>query len=283
MAELYSDTWSEVAANNNANSPDGWPGSTTFPNIPGIGREMMAGIKREWNLSHPTLTTGGDGDLITLTPGTAITEYKHGQIFAAKLNADLGAAGAARPTLNVSSKGAKKIYLATYTGGHDQLRVDGGEAKSGQAVFFRYDSSLDSGSGGFVIFSYLPLGRRLERIEFSLTAENGTVPSLSVDALIFRLPYAFEMTDAKASVKTNSGATIQVYPLLGRFSGGTHLTNSPYIQIDANETTSEDSAYPVSMTATAASLSSGSEISLNIVCSGGTATGLKVTLLGYQL
>ena len=282
MAELYSDTWAEVASGNTANYPDGWPGRTTFPNIPGIGREMMAGIKREWNLSHPTLTTGGDGDLITLTPGTAITGYKHGQVFAAKLNANLGAAGVARPTLNVSGKGAKKIYLATYAGGHAQLSMSGGEAKAGQVVFFRYDSTLDSGSGGFVVFSYLPIGRRLESIEFALTTENG-VPVVSASPIIsFRLPFAFTFTGVKASLKTaqTSGTPVNV-KLAGQIYFVDDIISN--VIIDNGETTSVTAVTQPTIDYADTALPADMRIYLYVVAAGdGTARGLKVTLLGYQ-
>jgi hypothetical protein len=287
MAEIYSELWSEAAQQNDGNFPDGWQGGTMFPNIPPIGREMMAAIKRDWNLTHPTLTTGGNGDVVTLTPTTAITEYVDGQIFAAKLNANLGAAGTATRTLNVSGKGAKKIYLPDYAGGHSQTVQSGGEAKAGHVVFFRYDASLDSGNGGFVIYSFLPKVRgQLEQIEVMLTTETGTpVVGANFINFTFRLPYNFTLTGARASLKTaqTSGSTLTMVAFLLAFPSNLHLFNSPYLTIDNGETTSATAAASFTLTSTGATLSSEDEIGVGVAQIGdGTAQGLKVTLLGYQ-
>ncbi len=285
MAEIFSDLWSEFAQDNDANYPDGWQGGTTFPHIPPIGREMMAAIKREYNRSHPTLTTSGDGDLVTLTPITALTEYVDGQIFAAKLNASLGAAGTATRTLNISGLGGKKIYIQDLASGFRQTVQSGGEAKAGQGVFFRYDATLDSGAGGFVIFSYLPRIAPTESIEFALTGENSAPVALS-SSFLFRLPFPFTFTGASASLKVaqTSGSVVRM-ELLGAtvpFSGISVISG---LIIDNGETTSLTAASQptIHVSAQGATIAADSQFLARVTVVGdGTARGLKMALLGYQ-
>ena len=286
MAELYSSAWSEIANDNDVSNPDGWPGGTTFPNIPPTGREMMGAIKREWNRSHPTLTTGGDGDQVTLTPTTPIIEYVAGQIFAAKLNATLGAGGGTTRTLSVSGKGGKKIYIPALAGGYTQTAQSGGEAKAGQVVFFRYDATLDSGAGGFVMYSILPPASPMESIDIALTSESGAVPASDSYRFTFRTPYAFALTDAKASLKTaqTSGAKVTItanFPNPGLGPIFLPLFSTP-LTIDNGKTTSVAAAVPVVLAAAAASIAADTEILIGVTSGNGTARGLKVALLGHQ-
>jgi hypothetical protein len=278
MAEIYSALWTEDASGNNAPSPNGWPGSTVFPDIPPIGREMMGAIKREWDLSHPTMVTGGNGNQVTLTPASPVTGYVHGQIFAAVLNADLGATGGATRTLSVSGLTGKKLYMPALAGGFTQTSVSGGEVKAGQGIFFYYDSTLDTGSGGFVIYSILAVPKALESIEIPLTTENGVlVDSPLTYDFVFRMPFDFKVTGGKTSLKVAqaSGTLVNVSALMGSsdiFYQG--------ITIDLGETTSVTAAIPTILNDT--DVDSDDQIAVRFSGGDTVLRGLKFCIIGYQ-
>tara|TARA_R110002020_G_scaffold13205_1_gene47658 strand:- start:724 stop:1557 length:834 start_codon:yes stop_codon:yes gene_type:complete len=98
------------------------------------------------------------------------------------------------------------------------------------------------------------------------------------DKVNFRMPYAFTLTDIRASVSTapvGSVITVDVE------DGGTTIL-STLITIDAGEKTSTTAATPPVISDTA--LADDAEISVNIdtIGSGTAGAGLKVTLIGYQ-
>ena len=73
----------------------------------------------------------------------ALLGYTSGESFIVKFNANSGA----NPTLNIDSLGAKKIYHKYSTGTATQIAA--GELVANRVYTFQYNSSLDSGSGGF--------------------------------------------------------------------------------------------------------------------------------------
>jgi len=144
MANIYTSTWSETAANNNSSPPDGFPENMSYAAVNNAAREMMAALKREWNLSHPTLTTGGTSTAITLTPSTAATAYASGQVFGFVLTTTCGD----NATLNVSTLGAKKIYINSTSG---PVQVAASDMIAGNYYQAAYISTLDSSAGGFLL------------------------------------------------------------------------------------------------------------------------------------
>lgn len=270
MSNLWTSDWSEAAADNTAASPDGWATGMSPGTVKDCAREMMAAIKRNWNLDHPTLTAGGTGTAYTLSPTTALDAYVTGQIFAIKLNADLGASA----TLNVSSKGARKIYLPTSAG---LVQPSGGEAKSGHRVFCYYDAALDSSAGGFVIFAGLPQQPATEVIAISVTADATAVTSGTAKAT-FRMPYAFTLTDVRASLVTaQASGTILTIDI--NEAGSTILSTK--LTIDNTEKTSTTAATPAVISD--ASLADDALMTIDIDSIGnGSAQGLKVYLIGRK-
>lgn len=101
----------------------------------------MGAVKREWNRSHPTLTSAGTAPAFTLTPTTAISAYAQGQIFTFLAHAATGG----NMTLNVSGKGARKVYDIA---GSAQLTT--GAFPINTRIMVGYDASLDSSTGGFI-------------------------------------------------------------------------------------------------------------------------------------
>lgn len=109
MAEIQTSTWSETAGSNTAAAPDGWPEGMTYAAVNNAAREMMAALKREWNRTHPTVTSGGAADVQTLTYSNAPPAYVTGMQFtfiAGFTNTTT------TPTLNVNALGAKTIVRA---------------------------------------------------------------------------------------------------------------------------------------------------------------------------
>jgi hypothetical protein len=233
-------------------------------------REVMAAQKREYNRSHPTLTTGGSTTVQTLTPATAVTAYSTGLIFAAKLGFDLGAAA----TLNVSGLGAKKIYLINAT----SVAVPvGGEAKAGHVLFFSYDAALDAAAGGWVVWAGLPSSIGSEAILICVTSETGLVAA-GTAKVTFRMPYAFTLTSVRASLATaQTSGTILTIDI--NEAGSTILSTK--LTIDNTEKTSVTAATAAVISDTA--LAADAEITVDVDSIGnGTAAGLKVYLVGHQ-
>ena len=95
----------------------------------------------------------------------------------------------------------------------------------------------------------------------------------------FRMPYAFTLTEVRASVTTaptGSAITVDVN------DGGTTIMSTNKITIDATEKSSEDASTAPALTDT--SLADDSEITIDIDAVGSTVAGagLKVALIGYK-
>lgn len=297
--DIYNTNWSEARENNDLAPPDGFLSGEGAGDVKLTFREVMAAMRKDWDLRHPTLTAGGDGDQVTLTPTVAISAYADGQIFAAKLNADLGAAGTDTRTLNVSGRGGKKIYVPTVNG-YSQTQKNGGEAKAGQSVFFAYDPTLDSNNGGFCLITPALSTTTVEAIECPLTAEDSKVINTLTPGkpFSFRLPYKFQITDIRASLKVaqTSGTLVNVYVyyiFTGSIPG--FITGHGYIvakdiTIDNGELTSVTAAAPFSWGSGGSGgpyqgvpFPDDTEIDVYVAAVGdGTAKGLKVTLYGHK-
>jgi hypothetical protein len=130
MSDIESAIYSETAGGNNAASPNGAPEGMAPSGVNDTIREIMAAIKRDWNRSHPTVTSGGAANAQTLTYGAAPAGYFQGQRFC--FIAGFTNTGAA--TLNVNGIGAKAIQLAA-------AALTGGEIVAGQMVTVAYDGT----------------------------------------------------------------------------------------------------------------------------------------------
>jgi hypothetical protein len=131
MSDLESSTFSEVAANNSAASPNGAPEGMAPSGVNDTIREVMAAVKREWNRAHPTITAGGTANAITLTYTTAPAAYVQGQSYT------FIAAGnnSGATTINVNGLGATAV---TKNGASALI---GGEILTGAVVTVRYDGT----------------------------------------------------------------------------------------------------------------------------------------------
>lgn len=106
MSEVH--TWSTAAASNTSAVPNGWPDTMVPSGINNSAREMMAAIAK-WNadLNGSLQTATTSANVYTLTPARTISSYTDGLEFRVRWNVDN--TGAAEPTLNVSSLGAKTV------------------------------------------------------------------------------------------------------------------------------------------------------------------------------
>lgn len=144
MPDIFSASWSETDGSNNSASPNGWATGAPPSVIKYIGQMMMGALKRWFNLASPVYTTAGSATVLTITPGVAVSAYATGLTIDCILGSDVDAAA----TLNVSSLGAKKVYVQTQAG----LRVTAAnEARAANRVRFSYDATLDSAAGGWVM------------------------------------------------------------------------------------------------------------------------------------
>lgn len=144
MADIQTSTWSETAASNNSATPDGWPEGQNYATVNDCAREGMAAVKREWNRSHYTQSTGGSSTVMTLTYGAAPPAYALGIEFKFKVTTSCGA----NPTMNVNSLGAKKMF---FVNNGIARQATTGDLVAGDVFNAFYDTTLDSAAGALVL------------------------------------------------------------------------------------------------------------------------------------
>src|SRR6516162_8770715 len=123
MSDIETSNWSEAAASNNAAPPNGMPEAMAPSGVNDSGREIMAAIKREWDRSHPTVTSGGSANAQTLSYSVNPTALTQGQVYS--FIAGFTNTGAA--TLQVGSLTAKTLKL-------DGQGLLGGEVAAGNVI-----------------------------------------------------------------------------------------------------------------------------------------------------
>ena len=167
--------------------------------------------------------------------------------------------------------------LATAAAGRSLLTIADPNA---DAVYFWDDSA-----GAFVALT-LAAGlvisgttiRATEAFSFALSDETTSI-STGTAKLTYRMPYAFTLTEVRASVNTAPvGSTI----IVDINDGGTSIMTTNKLSIDASEKTSTTAATAAALTDT--SLADDAEITFDIdqVGSSTPGKGLKVTLIGYR-
>jgi hypothetical protein len=130
MSDIESANWSETAANNNAavpnGAPEGWPPSS----VNDWGREVMAAVKREWDRSHPTVTSGGSANAQTLTYAVTPAALVQGQVYGFVA----GFTNTGPTTLQVGSLTAKAVKI-------DNAALVGDEIQAGAVIVVMYDGA----------------------------------------------------------------------------------------------------------------------------------------------
>ncbi len=148
--DISNSTWSEVAAQNTAAPPNGWPGGVVTPTqVSPMMRETNAAIKRFYNHINATKTSAGTANVQALTYSVAPAAYVTGDCYTFTVGAGLTNTGNA--TLDVNGLGAKfikigsdnivggelaagRVVTACYDGAAFQLPVPGGRARGTQAT-----------------------------------------------------------------------------------------------------------------------------------------------------
>lgn len=142
MSEINTSDWSEVAANNNATPPAGWPESQAPSTVNDCAREMMAVIRRWFGRWHgiseteALIASGGTSTAITVAYSTAPASLFTGLEVGFKVTTTCGDA----PTLNVNSLGAKNIQKVVGSG---YINLEVGDIVATQHVKVKYDGTLD--------------------------------------------------------------------------------------------------------------------------------------------
>lgn len=153
--DLCNATWSETDASNNSASPNGWTPGVMLPNqVEPTAQAMMGALKRWYDHSNATTTSGGSAGVYTLSYSIAPAAYCAGDVYGFKANfTSVGA-----DTLNVNSLGAKPMYRYAQSGA--PIAIAAGDIQANQIVFAVYDTALNSAAGGWQVIGFVPLALR---------------------------------------------------------------------------------------------------------------------------
>lgn len=134
MSEISSSHWSEVAASNNQNPPNGAPEGQNAGSLNDCIREVMAQTKRLWGRLNGRYASTGSANAYVLTPDVALAAYQTGERYSFRANfANTGSA-----TLNISGLGARAIKKMGASG---KANLASGDIQSGQPVTVEYDGT----------------------------------------------------------------------------------------------------------------------------------------------
>lgn len=131
---------------------------------------------------------------------------------------------------------------------------------------------LTPGSG--LVISTTTL-RHYEAITVAISDET-TAITTGTAKITFRMPFAFTLTEVRASLATASSSGTPTFDIN---EGGTTILSTK-LTIDANEKTSTTAATPAVISDT--SLADDAEMTIDVDTAGTGAKGAKVTLIGYR-
>lgn len=137
MADINQSSWSETDGSNTTAPPAGWPEGMPANAVNDSARAIMGAIKRWYDHSNATATSGGTANAQTLTYAVAPTALVTGDVFAFFA----GATNTSTLTLNVNGLGAKAVQIAG-------AALAGGEVVSGTIVEVCYDGTAFQIIGG---------------------------------------------------------------------------------------------------------------------------------------
>lgn len=148
MSDLESTNFSETAASNNAATPNGWPEGQAPSTVNDCARELMGALKREWDRSGPTVTSGGSANAQTLTYTAAVAALVRGQ----KYSFIAGFTNTGATTLAVSGLTATAVRL-------NNAALVGGEIVVGLSYSVVYDGTAYQLMAGY--FGVLTVKRQV--------------------------------------------------------------------------------------------------------------------------
>lgn len=140
-------SWSVTASDNDdADAAVPWPEGMLPGSVNNSARGVMAAVARFIKDMNGTISTTGVPNAYLLTSSSDHVAYTNGILITAKAsfsNTDFA-------TLNLNSFGAKKIRVFGIDGEGD---IKAGQIRSGSTYQFRYDTSLDSANGAFLLLN----------------------------------------------------------------------------------------------------------------------------------
>lgn len=156
MAELSDSTnWSELDANNNKPSPNGWPEGMMPSGVNDSARADKGALKRFWNRANPVQTVTATSGVYTFTTGnpTYPSAYVNGEVYTFFPG---GADGVGNDQFQVNALGSKPIYKRSY-GGAGVSPLAAHDISSSLPATLTYNSALNGGAGGFLLINpFLP-------------------------------------------------------------------------------------------------------------------------------
>jgi hypothetical protein len=142
--------WSRTAASNaNSDSAIDWAEGMSPASINNSARAMMAATAKFVYDQSGQVVTGGTSTALTATTTSSFTSLAEGRMLCVEMNATCGD----NPTLNVDSRGAKKLYKFTKTGNGSPVQIAAGDMQLGGRYILQYDTSLDTASGGWIVLN----------------------------------------------------------------------------------------------------------------------------------
>ncbi len=120
---------------------------------------------------------------------------------------------------------------------------------------------------------------KTEHISIAVSDET-TVLETGTAKVTFRMPYAFTLTDIRASLTT--APTTSALFTVDVNDSGTSIMTTNKLTIDLTETTTETAATAPVLTDTALANDAEITVDIDIISGGATEAGLKVYLIGYQ-
>ena len=147
MADLSDGVnWSELDANNNKASPNGWPEGMMPSGVNDSARNDKGALKRFWDRVNPVQAITVSAGVWTFTTGnpTYPTAYVDGEVFAFRPATD----GAAGDQFQVNGLGGKPIWKRTFGA---WAPVAAGDIQTRLPARLVYDSTLNGGAGAFVL------------------------------------------------------------------------------------------------------------------------------------
>lgn len=142
--------WSRTAASNaNSDSAIDWAEGMSPASINNSARAMMAATAKFVYDQSGQVVTGGTSTALTATTTSSFTSLAEGRMLCVEMNATCGD----NPTLNVDSRGAKKLYKFTKTGNGSPVQIAAGDMQLGGRYILQYDTSLDTAAGGWIVLN----------------------------------------------------------------------------------------------------------------------------------
>lgn len=138
---------------------------------------------------------------------------------------------------------------------------------------------LTTGVTGLLPLANIAIAAKTEHISIAVSDET-TALTTGTAKTTFRMPYAFTLTDIRASLTT--APTTSALFTVDVNDSGTSIMTTDKLTIDLTETTTETAATAPVLTDTALANDAEITVDIDIISGGATEAGLKVYLIGYQ-